>query len=323
MARQTGIEYLTATWNPIAMRCTAVSRGCDHCWHQVMAKRFAGMSQFSDEVRAAYAGEGPPVLVESRLKEPLGWGKWQLVGVQFMGDLFHEDVPDEYIDQVFAVMAMAQQHTFLVLTKRPSRMQAYFADRFTSNRVGDMVAKLHDAACRKGLAPEHPGWYFRPEGMEWQPLPNVIVGVSCENQPTVDERVAELLRIPAAGRAVSLEPLLGPTDLISYIQLTDDNADLPHYEEHGWAYNSWSGGFWGTEDSCYDPQLGIHWVIVGSESGPGRRPCDIDWVRSIRDQCVAAQVPFFLKQLHIDGQRIPTPELDGRTWEQLPGVTDR
>jgi len=327
MARLTGIEYLTATWNPIAMRCTPVSRGCDHCWHQAMAKRFASMSQFSDEVRAAYAGEGPPVLVESRLEQPLHWTGHQVVGVQFMGDLFHEAVPEEFIWKVFAVMSMAQQHTFLVLTKRPERMCEVLGRGFH----GEMWAE-RDELIERHVVPPSLGLRFTrnsqrvPHDMEttvdmlleyqpepeW-PLPNAILGISAENQPTVDERVAELLRIPAAGRAVSLEPLLGPTDLISYIQLTDDNADLPHYEEHGWAYNSWSGGFWGTEDSCYAPQLGIHWVIVGGETGPGARPMHPDWVRSIRDQCQAAGVPFFFKSwgawrpLQGSGARAPTP----------------
>ncbi len=180
---KTKIEYLTHTWNPIAMRCTPVGAGCANCWHLAMASRLAANPSIPNDLREAYGG-APPVLVESRLGDPLKHKNPARIGIQFMGDLFHEDVPLEFINKVFAVMAAADQHTFLVLTKRPKR--------------------LHELA--QWLGP-----YY-----EW-PFPNVQLGISASTQDEVDQNVTELLQIPAAVRFVSMEPMLERMDLKWYL----------------------------------------------------------------------------------------------------------
>lgn len=179
---RTDIEYLTHTWNPIAMRCTPISEGCANCWHQRMANRLAGNKNFPEDIRKAYACEGPPVLVESRLTDPMVQKEPARIGVQFMGDLFNENVPDEFISSVFQVMYECPQHIFQVLTKRPQRMYDFIS---TGRYLRDGI---------------HPiGWIW--------------LGVSVENQAAADERIPLLLQTPAAVRFVSLEPLLGPVDL--------------------------------------------------------------------------------------------------------------
>jgi len=323
MARGTGVEYLTATWNPIAMRCTPVSAGCDHCWHQVMAKRFAGMSQFSDEVRAAYAGEGPPVLVERRLEQPLHWTGHQIIGVQFMGDSFHPDVPEEFIWKTFAVMALTPWHTYVVLTKRADRMFEVLTGR---GFHGDMWAERDGMVERNVVPPRllerldlkrHSQRVphdmettvdmlleYQPEP-EW-PLPNVIVGVTAENQQTADERIPVLLQTPAAVRFVSCEPLLGPINLTSIPAATwGEEFGGPDYR--GITLSALDGG------RSTDTPWHLNWVIVGGETGPGARPMHPNWVRSLRDQCQASGTAVWFKSwgawrpLKGSGARAPTP----------------
>lgn len=179
---KTSIEYIDFSWNPIAMRCTPVSEGCANCWHLRMADRLAGNSAFPDEVRRAYAGDEPPVLIGKRLEEPLRRRKPAVVGVQFMGDLFHSDVPFQYTHRVFDVMQQASQHTFLVLTKRPKRMYEFL-----------------------DIYRDWPGRNL--------PYSNVWGLVTAENQKAADERIPWLLKCPFAVRGVSCEPLLKPNDL--------------------------------------------------------------------------------------------------------------
>ena len=119
---QTKIDYLTHSWNPLAMRCTPAGPGCAHCWHLRLADRFKENPMFPPEVRAAYAGSGPPVLIERRLREPMRKTAPAVIGVQFNGDLFHPNVKTDDIIQVYEVMAASPQHTFVVLTKRPERI---------------------------------------------------------------------------------------------------------------------------------------------------------------------------------------------------------
>lgn len=181
---KTQIEYLDMSWNPIAMRCTPVSEGCTNCWHLRMADRLACNKQFSSELRAAYAGESQPVLVESRLDDPRKRKKPTTMGVQFMGDLFHEDVSDESIADVWNVMVKCSQHTFLVLTKRPERMRYWM--------------RLHCG--------QFDATYTAPPK-------NIFLGVTVENQKRADERIPYLLQTPATVRFVSIEPMLGPVQL--------------------------------------------------------------------------------------------------------------
>ena len=204
------------------------------------------------------------------------------------GDLFHESVPDEWIDRVFAVMALTPQHTYQVLTKRSARMRAYmkgipskipFLGRMPLERI-HLEATGHmggDGGFMDTLK-HHGNIYSLYLNVQW-PLPNVWLGVSAEDQARADERIPDLLATPATIRFVSAEPLLGPIDF-SMIPTGGRIGDLvlcasALAREHG-------------------PEL--DWVIVGGESGPGARPMHPDWVRQIRDQCAAAGVPFFFKQ---------------------------
>jgi protein gp37 len=201
---------------------------------------------------------GPPILIGSELEAPLRRKKPARIGVQFMGDLFHKDVPFEFIDKVFAIMALCPQHTFQVLTKRSERQTEYVLTR--EEQVSDEVWTMSFRIDRpSGEATRNAVWLRRFP--KWPP-PNIWLGTSVENQAAV-HRIEHLLRCPAALRFLSLEPLLGPIVLPSL-------------------------GYTG-------PQTMVDWCIVGGESGPGARPMHPDWVRSIRDQCKAADVPFFFK----------------------------
>jgi protein gp37 len=182
-----------------------------------------------------------------RIEQPLEWKRPRLIFVNSMSDLFHEDVPLEYVESVFETMRRAHWHTFQVLTKRGERLRE--------------------------LAP----------ALKWPE--NVWMGVSVENQRWTS-RIDDLRATPASVKFLSCEPLLGPLSL---------NLD------------------------------GIDWVIVGGESGHGARPMRLEWAREVRDQCVAAGVPFFFKQwgAHDEqgvrrGKGATGRALDGRTWDELP-----
>src|SRR3990167_3493598 len=278
----TSIQWTDRTWNPVR-GCSVISPGCVHCYAMKQAHRFswkirrdgAGAHQAVD---GPYAGltkmtsagpqwTGVVRTVEDALLDPLSWRKPKRVFVNSMSDLFHEAVPYEFIDRVFAVMAIAHQHTFQVLTKRPERMCAYFADSTVNERVGMAMNVIVDADARA----QHPGWFFGPDA-RWDPLPNVWLGVSVENQKYADERIPLLLQTPAAVRFISAEPLLGPVAVDRWLYDTDDI----------------DGG---------NLTFGLDWVIVGGESGAGARPFDLAWARSIIAQCEAAGTPVFLKQL--------------------------
>lgn len=179
---KTSIEYLDYSWNPIATRCTPISSGCQNCWHLAMAKRLAenrGLNGLTLSQREAYKG-GLPYLIERELSAPLRLKKPARIGVQFMGDLFHKDVPWGSQIKIFETMANASRHTYFILTKRPEGMRQFL----------------------QGCEDWDPS--------EW---PHVWLGVSCEDQQTADERIPILLQIPAAHRWVSIEPILGPMDL--------------------------------------------------------------------------------------------------------------
>jgi protein gp37 len=253
MAENSKIEWTDDTWNPI-IGCSIVSPGCTLCY----AMRDAYRKGFNPKV-PQYHGlaklvNGNPVWTgkihmnsERAIRFPLDHKKPRMMFVNSMGDLFHEDIPDAWIDRVFAIMAMAPQHTYQVLTKRARRMRQYMST-VTLDRIA--------AAATDGT------WPLLPPA--W-PLPHVWLGVSTERQQEADERIPELLATPDAVRFISAEPLIGPITLKPYL--------------------------------VGEPRL--DWVIVGGESGPEEklRPMDEAWARSIRDECVAAGVPFFMKQM--------------------------
>jgi protein gp37 len=205
--------------------------------------------------------------VESALLDPISWRKPQRVFVNSMSDLFHESVPDSFIDRVFAVMALAPQHTFQVLTKRADRMRSYMS----STKGADGVICRVNAAARE--IPK--GRWWKGAHTSW-PWSNVWLGVSAEDQQRADERIPLLLQTPAAVRFISAEPLLGPLDLLLH---------------HDWL----TGEKESVSEKTHTPRL--NWVIVGGESGLGARPLDVAWVRSIVQQCQAAGVACFVKQL--------------------------
>lgn len=274
----TKISYLDFTWNPLAMLCTPVSQACTNCWHLAMANRLASNPTIPADVRACYAGERAPLLIMERLTEPLRRKKPAVIGVQFMGDLFHEDIPTHVIRSVLAAAALATQHTFLILTKRSRHMAKLLGDR---QFRGDLRYMHRTNALRQGLPdPKHnqAGW----DDPSF-PLPSNLIGmVTAEDQEQADRRIPDLLATPFAVRGLSAEPLLGGIDL-------------------AWAIsrNRLDVGAGILQRGHFAPGLEkirrLDWVIVGGETGLGARPMHPDWATGIRDQCQAAGVPFFFK----------------------------
>ncbi len=256
MGDKTGIEWTDATWNPVT-GCDKVSPGCDHCYAESIAHRFAGTP--------AYPNGFGVTLRPERLEQPIRWKRPRRVFVNSMSDLFHPEIPDDYIARVFAVMALVPQHTFQVLSKRHGRMRSLLSSPDFLAAVKDWIPGIVAAHS------PHRVWFDA-----W-PLPNVWVGVSAEDQKRADLRIPKLLDTPAAVRFVSAEPLLGP------IKLRDDW--LPTI-----------CGLCNCEYGCNPPAGGLDWLIVGGESGPKARPMHPDWARSLRDQCTAAGVAFHFKQ---------------------------
>lgn len=373
------------TWNPVR-GCTKVSPGCQHCYAETFSNRFKGIKDHPYE-------QGFDLrLVPEMLERPLRWRKPRKVFVCSMSDLFHEDVPDMFIDRVEATMALCPQHMFQVLTKRPQRalqraqafLEGYDPFVMGDSDIGSWINGVHgyllDNVRDKPGGNENWRWEPHDYGAEgrievpgywtWTgpgniedliswPLPNVWLGTSVEDQKRADERIPHLLKCPAAVRFLSVEPLLGPIDLSSWLgdywcsqcdRHFDYIADKEHCPNCGADYRgsvedgavvkcphcgetdyesicdscgtaSGNGGadcnsVWGM-----DGEIGLDWVIVGGESGPGARPMDPDWARSIRDQCVAAGVPFFFKQWGGKNKKKAGRMLDGRTWDEMPRVT--
>lgn len=237
MATKSSIEWTESTWNPLT-GCTKISPGCTHCYAERMAFRLKAMGQPN------YANGFKLTMHEHALELPLHWKTPQTIFVNSMSDLFHKDVPLDFIQRVFDVMGQAHWHRFQVLTKRSERL-----------------LELHSQ-------------------LNWKP--NIWMGVSVENLKYAF-RIDHLRETGAHTKFLSLEPLLGPLP----------NLNL----------------------------LGIDWAIVGGESGPGARPMDASWVIEIRDQCVAAQVPFFFKQWGGTNKKRAGRLLEGRTWDEMPAQT--
>lgn len=198
MGDKTNIEWTDATWNPIT-GCSKVSAGCDHCYAEGIAHRFAGTS--------AYPRGFDVTLRPERLEQPLRWTRPRRVFVNSMSDLFHKDVPSEYIARVFAVMALTPQHTYQVLTKRPGRIRSLLTSPAFRQAVWDAMRAHHRAEIARAPGP-HPF----PASLAW-PLQNVWMGVSAEDQTWWDVRIPVLMDTPAVVHFVSAEPLLGPIRL--------------------------------------------------------------------------------------------------------------
>ena len=266
---ESSIEWTEHTWNPVR-GCSRVSPGCDNCYAMRQARRthgpggaYEGLTVMRPKTakRPGVDWSGVVRLVPELLAVPLRRRVPTVYFVNSMSDLFHERLRNEAIAAVFGVMAACPQHTFQVLTKRAKRMREWFEWYEGDSGAGaSPIAAVHAALDRM---PATVTWnvgshrVLRAREAPW-PLPNVHLGVSCENQAAADERLPYLRATPAAVRWVSAEPLLGSLSL-----------DLS----------------------------GIHWVVAGGESGPGARACDVQWLRHLRDQCHLADVPFFNKQL--------------------------
>jgi protein gp37 len=272
MGDKTGISWTNATWNPIR-GCSRVSEGCRHCYAERQALRITrfdrgrgvpegqgAYDRLVHEVGGEARWNGQVRLVPELLDQPLRWKRPRRIFVNSMSDLFHEGLSDREIAMVFAVMSAAPRHTFQVLTKRPARMQSWCSNPGRLSEVAQIVA-VELAAGKESMR------------LSW-PLPNVWIGISAEDQATLDARVPDLLRCPAAVRWLSLEPQLGPVDLEQW---------LPREVETGQ-----------TTSSLVE---GLDWIVQGGESGPGARPFDLAWARSARDQCKAAGTAYYLKQL--------------------------
>lgn len=196
MSDNTGIEWTDATWNPVT-GCEKVSPGCDHCYALTLAERFRGAP-------GHYFEHGFDVqLRPDKLDQPLRWRRPRRIFVNSMSDLFHKDIPDEYIARVFAVMAFAPQHTFQLLTKRHARMRSLLSSPGFEMLLWAAMVDLPAARAKPDVLCVD----FEP--VDW-PLPNVWLGVSVENQQWADTRIPALLATPAAVRFISAEPLLGP-----------------------------------------------------------------------------------------------------------------
>jgi protein gp37 len=285
MADRTGIEWTGSTWTPIRARnratgklgwhCVHVSPGCKHCYAESLNKpRGTGLP-----FKPGHEADVEIILDETMLLAPLRWRKPRKIFVCSMTDLFADFVSTEMIDRVFAVMALAPQHTFQVLTKRAARMRAYLT---TTGKEG---VENRVRYCAEFTTPD--GFAFPAWPPRW-PLPNVWLGVSAEDQPRADERVPQLVATPAAVRFVSAEPRLGAIDW----------TRIPL--DYGRWLNALTGEVWtpghAGENSFTTRGPGLNQIITGGESGPHARPMHTAWPRQDRDQCAAAGTAFFLKQ---------------------------
>lgn len=312
------------TWNPLR-GCSAVSSGCKNCYAMRMAHRFSGPGKAYDGLtRLTSAGPkwtGKIRLVPEKLEEPLHWKKPRRIFVNSMSDLFHDEVPDEFIVEVFVRMAIARQHTYQILTKRSERMQEVMSgmeEKFWASLESWDSADLQRRGVTRGV-------YY---SFAW-PLPNVHLYVSVEDQDSANERIPHLLQTPAAVRGVSMEPLLGGVDIglqsatcdcctdkrwpsrwvrlrspvrsdfpeLGNVLRAEAGTYLARSNQHGALSVATERGDLGIKPAEFECLPSLDHVIVGGESGPGARPCNIEWIRSIVRQCKAAGVPAFVKQL--------------------------
>lgn len=273
MADRTHIEWCHATINAIS-GCTPVSPGCTNCY----AMRAGGMNRphhpsagLTQPSKAGHVWTGAVRLNEEWLRKPLAWQQPRRIFWNAHGDPWHESVPFEWVDREMAIAALTPRHRHLFLTKRSARMRRYFANAHTPERI------LEAAKAIKAL----------PAQWSW-PLPNVWLGVSVEDQTRAEERLPDLLQTPAAIHFASAEPLLGPLDLTRVMTNAEPWAER---------VNALTGRTYGAfGEPGPRMSLGLDWVIVGGESGPGSRPMHPDWDRSLLRQCLDTRTAFLMKQ---------------------------
>lgn len=287
---KTSIEWTNFSINPIRARhkitgavghyCEKISQGCANCYASNLQKRFQ-MPAFNEQ-----RGDDniEVFLDESKLQEVLRRKKPTRFFWCDMTDIFGAWVTDEMLDKCFAVMALTPQHTHQILTKRPERMLDYLNGNPEKRQdaIGDAAYTL-TGELFSGAPDCGEGFMY----LEW-PLPNVWLGTSVENQEQADKRIPHLLRVPAAVRFLSVEPMLGAIDLSRCLPIKPCHfADCACI---GCLNRRAAVGY--PETTPY-----IDWIICGFESGHNKRPFNLDHARSLRDQCQAAGVPFFFKQV--------------------------
>lgn len=308
MADKSSIEWTDATWNPVT-GCSRVSAGCEHCY----AERLAATRMRNHPSRAGLTDSNGRWNGEVRfngqwLDQPLHWSRPRRIFVAAHSDLFHEGVPDEWVNEILAVMSIANKHVFQVLTKRPARMREYFSDMQRCEEVLEIAHRklVSPLPCVPDNTPTERDLTSiamqlqddSSTGFPWPPV-NIELGVSAENQLAAARRISELLQIPASAHWASLEPLLGPIRLddLQPSGMLDFNSLVGR--SRMWPWRQFHR---------------LRWVVVGGESGPGYRPMDPEWARSIRDQCASANVAFFMKQM-AGKQEIPADLMV----RQMPG----
>lgn len=273
MAKQgdDGIVWTGETVN-ITRGCSLESDGCKNCYAMAMAGRFSGSGLPYEglviKTTQGYKWTGKLLLVPAMLSDLLRKTKPRTIFIDSMSDLFHDAVPESYIDKFFAVAALTQQNTYQLLTKRAERARDYL-QRLQARAVEVTSGLLEDADVYpfpKGSLQWREASYKIELAIADGPLKNVHMGVSAENQAMAKRRVAALVEAPAAIRWISIEPMLGPIDLTPWLQRQCDGMPV------------------------------IHWVVVGGESGPNSRPMHPAWPRALEEQCAGAKVAFLFKQ---------------------------
>lgn len=355
MADGTGIEWTDATWNPIT-GCSVVSPGCKNCYAMKLAggrlQNHWSRQGLTDATKVGPVWNGIVQFNHNWIDQPLRWRKPRMIFVCAHGDLFHEAVPEEWIDNVFAVMALAPWHTFQVLTKRAQRMRDYLSHDTTRGRIFGQIGEV----CRSSKLGAEAFSAAADRLSNFWPFSNVWLGVSVENQTLANERVPLLLDTPAAVRWISAEPLLGPVDLVNvreYSGLPILNALRGTVTYGDYLARSPKESSFNTRTQITPPEMpGIDWLVVGGESGPGARPMHPDWARSLIEQCNTYDVPVLFKQwgawlpvdsghpklrgpgfgefdhckvndpgnathIHV-GKKAAGRVIDGRTWGQYP-----
>jgi protein gp37 len=320
MSDKTGIEWTDATWNPVT-GCTKVSEGCDHCYAETIAHRFAGTKAYPDGFAVTPRPE--------RLEQPLRWKRPRRIFVNSMSDLFHKEVADEYIARAFAVMFLAPQHTFQVLTKRSGRMRALLSSH--------EFVLLVDRALYEEFGQSKP-----QEALRYWPLPNVWLGVSVESQKWADVRIPILLdpKLPAAVRFLSCEPLLGPVDLGIWFRRAPDPEGINWVIVGGESgpgarpmHPDWARSL---RDECQQAQVPYLFKQWGEHAPLG--PCSVDEFFALGESRRRERLTW----MEPDGAEShgwewdPTPgaslmervgkkaagrALDGRTWDEYPAVS--
>lgn len=306
------ISWTEYVWNPV-VGCSRIAHGCMHCYAETMTRRLAAMGrmEYKNLLTSDHRWNGRVRCLEQRLDDPLQWRKPRRIFVCSMGDLFHNVVTVDFIASVYARMEKCSQHIFIVLTKRAERAAILLQ---SDGPLYWMLERIHHL-----------------DDIVW-PLPNVWHLGSVSTQADANEIISHVLDTPAAIRGVSLEPLLGPVDL-TRIKWAKIPIDPDNYRFSAPA-----------PDEYNKAKIGLDWVIVGGESGPGARPMHPDWARSIRDQCQDAGVAFYFKQwgewtsefpqerslAHIQeayrdgqsywrvGKKAAGRLLDGQLWDEYP-----